>query len=60
MPDGQNPNSNPAAKMYYHNLIDRLIEEDIIPMVTLYHWDQPTQIYTDDCKGFISTVVITN
>ena len=54
MPDGRNPNSNMKAKEYYHNLINRLIEEGITPMVTLYHWDQPSAIYTSDCKGLNS------
>lgn len=51
MPDGRKANSNPAAKEYYHKLIDLLIENDIEPHVTLYHWDLPSALYTKECPG---------
>ena len=54
MPDGRIPNSNPAAKNYYHKLIDLLIENNIEPHVTLYHWDLPSALYTEDCPGKLS------
>jgi len=51
MPDGRKANSNSAAKDYYHKLIDLLIENDIEPHVTLYHWDLPSALYTEKCPG---------
>lgn len=32
---------NPLGIAHYNRLIDRLIEENIEPLVTLYHWDLP-------------------
>lgn len=32
---------NPAGIAFYHRLIDACLELDLIPYVTLYHWDLP-------------------
>lgn len=38
-PDGKTLNKEGLT--YYHNLIDELVKNDIEPLVTLYHFDQP-------------------
>jgi beta-glucosidase len=41
MPDGR---LNRAGIDFYRRLVERLRERDIVPMVTLYHWDLPVPV----------------
>ncbi|NXH06054.1 LPH hydrolase, partial [Loxia leucoptera] len=40
-PAGMNKTINSKGVDYYNHLIDRLVDSNIEPMVTLFHWDLP-------------------
>ena len=48
---------NQAGLAFYERLIDELIENDIEPMLTLYHWDLP-QALQDEYNGWESRQII--
>ena len=56
-PDGRNLNTDPNGFVYYDIFIDRLLEEGIEPMVTLFHWDLP-QTFQDEFEGFDSREIV--
>lgn len=56
-PDGKNANKDPNAIKYYDDFIDKLLENNIIPMITLFHWDTP-QALQDEFKGFSSDKIV--
>lgn len=49
MPDGRN-HINQAGLDFYSRLVDMLLEYDIQPFVTLYHWDLPQTL--EDSGGW--------
>lgn len=55
------PNGTGAVNLegiaFYNRLIDALIENDIVPMVTLYHWDLP-QVLQERYNGWESREVV--
>ncbi|QFG68468.1 GH1 family beta-glucosidase [Ornithinimicrobium pratense] len=48
MPDGRT--LNPAGLDFYSRLVDELLEADIVPWLTLYHWDLPQVL--EDAGGW--------
>jgi beta-glucosidase len=49
MPDGRGA-VNPEGIAFYSRLIDRLLEHDIVPCPTLFHWDLPQDL--ENIGGF--------
>lgn len=39
---------NPKGLDFYHRLVDELLEKNITPWVSLFHWDFPYELY---CRG---------
>lgn len=49
MPDGRG-RVNPEGLAFYHRLVERLLERDIVPCPTLFHWDLPSGL--EEIGGF--------
>nr|XP_006820739.1 PREDICTED: lactase-phlorizin hydrolase-like [Saccoglossus kowalevskii] len=56
LPDGTNKAINQAGIDYYRELIDALLEANIKPMVTLYHWDLPQAL--QDIGGWENDMIV--
>ncbi|CAN1221396.1 Beta-glucosidase 24 [Linum grandiflorum] len=48
---------NQQGIMFYHHLLDALIENGIEPFVTIWHWDTP-QALEDEYGGFLSRNIV--
>ncbi|XP_050434304.1 myrosinase 1-like isoform X2 [Adelges cooleyi] len=54
-PSGEVHKLNPEGIAYYNRLIDELIANDIVPLVTMYHWDIPQ--YLQDLGGWVNPIM---
>jgi len=52
LPNGTGDYVNPSGIAFYNHLIDKLLENDIEPFVTLFHWDLP-QPLEDQYSGWL-------
>jgi beta-glucosidase len=48
MPDGRTPSA--AGLAFYDRLVDELLRHDVLPVLTLYHWDLPQPL--EDAGGW--------
>lgn len=55
LPNGRGK-PNPAGLSFYDRLVDSLLEADIIPMITLFHWDLPQVLQEEGGFAARSTV----
>ncbi|XP_034741972.1 lactase-phlorizin hydrolase [Etheostoma cragini] len=55
-PSGHRGSQSEKGMHYYDKLINVLIESDIQPVVTLYHWDLPQAL--QDCGGWTNVSIV--
>lgn len=51
-PEGKGTTPNAKGLMFYDRLVDTLLEKNIQPMITLYHWDLPQAL--EDNGGWLN------
>ncbi|KAJ8936595.1 hypothetical protein NQ314_012210 [Rhamnusium bicolor] len=56
LPDGTINKINDAGVQYYKNLLKELLDNDIIPVVTLYHWDLPQPL--QEAGGWVDEFIV--
>ncbi|XP_065206346.1 myrosinase 1-like [Planococcus citri] len=56
LPNGDLSKINPAGIQYYNNVINYLLEKNIQPMITIYHWDLPQKL--QDAGGWLNPTIV--
>jgi beta-glucosidase/6-phospho-beta-glucosidase/beta-galactosidase len=56
LPNGELSSKNQKGIEYYHKLIDALLENDIVPFITMYHWDLPQPL--QDQGGWENRMIV--
>jgi len=56
LPTVDDRNVNQAGVEYYKTLIEKLIDNNITPMVTMYHWDLPNSL--QNLGGWVNPYII--
>ncbi|KAG6945885.1 hypothetical protein JG688_00016325 [Phytophthora aleatoria] len=46
-PETKRMRPNPQGLAFYHALVDELSANNIVPILTLYHWDLPLELHTE-------------
>lgn len=49
---------DPEGIQFYHNIIDTLLSLNITPYVTLYHWELPHYLNTEEINGWLDSRII--
>ncbi|EGZ05683.1 hypothetical protein PHYSODRAFT_532772, partial [Phytophthora sojae] len=47
---------NPEGLAFYHSLVDELVDNGIEPVLTLFHWDMPIELYS--AGDFLNATII--
>ncbi|KAF2547898.1 hypothetical protein F2Q70_00023741 [Brassica cretica] len=57
-PDGRKEKGvSQAGVQFYHDVIDELLRNGIVPFVTVFHWDTPQDL-EDEYGGFLSERIV--
>lgn len=50
---------NQPGIVFYHSLVDELVKHDLVPILTLYHWDLPRELHTQlSPQGWLNSEIV--
>ncbi|KAF7988656.1 hypothetical protein HCN44_001229 [Aphidius gifuensis] len=56
LPAGSGTKTSKKGIDYYNRVIDKLIENNITPYLSIYHWDHPASL--DDIGGWLNSTIV--